>query len=159
MSAIPPISNSNSLSSKTLTRSGGINSLKPVTKALNCSSTRFCIRHSVISLQQSQSNTSIVMQTHTQRILFVLVGDFDIATIGLEIDGLDLSKTFVLCRKCRLNHSFNIIFPIRVNWAIRHEIQMFLTWSRSTFGGNQHQPLPCPLVTPSFEGSSCRKLQ
>ena len=44
------MSSSSSRSSKTLTKSAGMSSWKPCTKALNCSSTRFWIRHSVISL-------------------------------------------------------------------------------------------------------------
>lgn len=53
MSAIPPTKSSSSRSSKTPTRSGGMSSLNPAMKALNCSSTRFWIFHSVTNLFSS----------------------------------------------------------------------------------------------------------
>ena len=71
------MSSSSSRSSNTLTRSDGMSSLKPVTNALNCSSTRFWILHSVISLQQlsqgSKSTTTLEKAYSIYSFLFSLV--------------------------------------------------------------------------------------
>ncbi len=162
MSAIPPISSSNSRSSNTLTRSGGMSSLKPATKAVNCSSTRFWILHSVIRLQKVSNGKSAQRSDSwclLDIFLLVLVGHFNIPSVGLKIDCDSLPKSLILCGESNIQNVFNIIVSRknqqshRLNWAMR------LTASSLDSGGNQHQPPPYPPKILFSAGSSCKRRQ
>ena len=89
MSAIPPMRSSSSRSSKTLTRSGGMSSLKPVTKASNWAATRFWMRHSVRSLfwgGRGQVNDGFWYGGRGRGIQKGLMGIFGIKSLQADIE-------------------------------------------------------------------------
>ena len=162
MSAIPPINSSNSRSSKTLTSSGGINSLKPVMKALNWSSTRFWIRHSVIRLGIGQHP---FLWQHWRVTYLTYSSLFSSVTsmfwpFGFKSIVLTSPKILSSVEKVMSSPDSSIGVSLQfINTARQHRSQHELTKCRLNSCEYRRPHLPYPLVSLSFGESSCKKRQ
>ena len=161
ISAMPPISNSSSLSSKTFTRSGGMSSLNPVTKALNCSSTLFWILHSVMRLSKVSNLSDSIRKTK-----FYSMYSFLLSFVTSIFRPFGLRSTVTVSPK--ISSSVENVFsktPVislsLKNKSVHKHRRMASTHTRSNLNsdGSRRPPLPCLLMLLSFAKSFCRKLR
>jgi len=132
---------SSSRSSKTLIRSWGMSSEKPVMNASNCSLTRLWTRYSMTALQEGVKKRSKgeVRQSHHLALnslhifLFVLLRHGDIFPSRFQIDRDQLSKSILGCSERFVDDALDVIFPAersisRISayaaHAITHSIQV-----------------------------------
>src|SRR5260221_12510241 len=102
-------------SSKTLTSSCGMNSLKPSMNAVYCPWIRLVVRYSTINLVRKPINTQFIIITHTEhpdsldKLLFVLLRDWDIQSTRFQLDRHKLSKLLFLEGERLVNDIRNVI--------------------------------------------------
>lgn len=77
--------------------------------------------------------------------LFILVGDFNILAVGLQINGDRLSKPLIFSRKRILQDSGNIIIAERDQY-MKVRVTVNHTRSNLDFGESRRLHLPCPLM-------------
>ena len=61
--------------------------------------------------QQRPNEHDAFLKSVLDVFLFIFVGHFNVPSVRLQIDSLNLSKTLVFCRKCRLYNAFDVVFP------------------------------------------------
>ena len=161
MSAMPPIRSSSSRSSKTLTRSGGMSSLKPVTNALNCSSTRFWILHSVIRLRLSVlpplgvPGVTYSMYSFLFSLVTSILRPFGFRSIVTVSPKRSSSVENVKSKTPSISFSLTICQSVEIcQFGSRKH-----TKSKLNFDRNRHLHLPCRPKILSFAKSFCRKRQ
>jgi len=91
-------------------------------------------------------------------LLLVVISHLNISPIGLQVNGLDLSKALVFRGECRLYDTCDIVLSVEmVSYSLRLFQRNRLTESRSKSGGNQHLHPPCLQEQPFSARSSCKK--
>lgn len=60
---------------------------------------------------QPSSKSTTALQSVLNVFLLVLIGHFNVPSIRLQVNGPNVSKLLIFCRKCRFNDAFDIVLP------------------------------------------------
>jgi hypothetical protein len=112
-------------------------------KALNCSSTRLTIFHSVTNLLKLVYGIPKVDACNLLNVLWlVLIGDGNVPATGYQINSATFAKLLIINRECKFHNSFNIVIPRMLLVFVIEEQKEPLTRSTPSYGVDPHRHPP-----------------